>query len=78
MNNNSNVVADAPGAEAEEMNVKNISKWLSKDLDSMVVLLSAIRGDTELREYMARWFHGRMMNAKHQEAMRQNGGVDGK
>lgn len=76
MNNNSNVVADAPGAEADE--IKKISGWLLKDLDSMATLLNAIRGDTELRDYMAVWFHGRMRNAKHQEALKQqNGGVNG-
>lgn len=76
MNNNSKISEAVPGTESEESEIKKISGWLQKDLDSMVTLLNAIRGDTELREYMAVWFHGRMRNAKHKAELNAN--VNGK
>lgn len=69
MNNNANDSKAQGADELEEIEVKKISDWLLRDLTGMISLLAALREDAELRQYMAYWFHGRMVNAKHKEGV---------
>ena len=59
-----------PGVEVP-IEIDQISKWLERDLAAMASLIDAIRGDKELRDYMATWFHGRMLNAKNLQKLQE-------
>lgn len=51
--------------DALKVDLDNIEKWLTDDLNRCVTLLNAILTDKELRMQMAVWFEGRIANAKH-------------
>ena len=43
---------------------KDVRKWLVDDVRRAISLLNAINADPDLQDMMAKWFQGRIMNAK--------------
>lgn len=61
------VNGQAQGAESDvlETSEDQILKWLTRDLGACITFLRAIHDDVELRQMMATWFKGRIINAKN-------------
>lgn len=69
-------VVDVQGTESPESKVPGISdikKWLLRDLQGAIGMLSAIRDDVELQDQMAEWMHGRYVNFLNRPKQEPNG-----
>lgn len=62
---------DQPTADLPpSFDLKQVEKWLTRDLGICIVLLSAIHNDPNLRRMMALHLHGLHENKKAQDALK--------
>lgn len=67
-NNQAGGVKDA-GKHDDVADLKQIEKWLENDISRLTALVNALNTDKELWQYLARWFHGRIINDRNRKAM---------
>lgn len=67
MSQTNGIEVEAPGAETSSKipDLATIEKWIGRDVSIAITLLSAIQSDKELRQQMAVFLQGRMINAEN-------------
>lgn len=71
MKNTQNDAKSPQGVDLEEVELSNVKKWLDDDLTRAIGLLKAIHDEPNLKQMMAEYMHGRVINWKNAQKLKE-------